>query len=272
MRGLAILLALVLALAASACGGGSEPSAEQAPQDAIVLAASKTNDVGTYKADITASSEISGQAFEMSGTGEFDGENQRGQMSVTASIAGQEIDMEMVYALPDMYVRYPPGLLPGAPAGKPWIKLDLEKLGQETGLDISQLMQLDQTDPSQSLQFLRGVSDVQAVGDEEVRGVPTTHYTGMVDLRRLAEKDAALKDAVEQVIERTGASEIPIEVWIDQDGFVRRMKQSMEGAAGSGTNVNLTTTTEFYDFGTDVSVEEPPADEVVDFSQLMGQS
>lgn len=272
MRGLGVLLALVLALAASACGG-SESTAEQAPHDSIVLAASKTNDAGTYKADITASSEVAGQAIEMSGTGEFDGKEQRGQMSVTASLAGQELDMEMVYLLPIMYVRYPPGLLPGVPAGKPWVKLDLEKLGQEAGLDFSQLMQLDQTDPSQSLQFLRGVSDVQEVGEEDVRGVPTTHYTGTVDLRLLAEKDPSLKDAVEQVMQRTGTSDIPIEVWIDQDGFVRRIKQSMEGAtAGSEMKMNLTTTTELYDFGTDVSVEEPPADQVVDFSQLMGQS
>ncbi|HET6657530.1 MAG TPA: LppX_LprAFG lipoprotein [Gaiellaceae bacterium] len=273
MRSLGILLALVLALAASACGGSSQPAAEQAPQDAIVLAAAKTKDAGTYKADTTASSELAGQTFEMSGTGEFDGENQRGQMTMTTSIAGQDLDMEMVYALPAIYVRYPPGLLPGMPAGKPWVKLDLEKLGREAGLDLNQLMQVGQSDPSQGLQFLSGASDVQSVGQEDVRGVPTTHYKGTVDLQALAEKNPALKDSVDQLIQQSGVTEVPIEVWIDDEGFVRRMKQSLEGAAaGSGVKMDLTTTTELYDFGTDVNVEEPPADQVVDFSELMGQS
>lgn len=272
MRRLWIALVLVLALAASACGG-SEPAVEQAPQDAVVLAASKTRDAGTYKADTTASSEIAGQAVEMHGTGAFDGENQRGQMTMTTSFAGQDLDMEMVYALPAIYVQYPSGLLPGLPAGKPWVKLDLEKLGQQAGFDLNQLMQVGQTDPSQGLQFLRGVSDVQSVGEEDVRGVPTTHYTGTVDLRALAETDPALKDAVDELIQRSGITEVPIEVWIDHDNFVRRMKQTLEGAtAGSGVKMDLTTTTELYDFGTDVNVEEPPANQVVDLQDVLGQS
>jgi hypothetical protein len=271
MRGLGILLALVLAVAASACGG-SEPTAEQVPPDAIVLAASKTNDAGTYKADITGSMDLAGQSVDMSGTGEFDGAKQRGHMSYTMTLNGQDVDMEMVFAYPAIYMRLPPELAP-LPGGKSWVKMDLEKLGQQAGFDFGQVMQAGQSDPSQGLDFLRGATDVQAVGDEDVRGVATTHYTGVVDLRTLAVKDPEPKAQIDRLVEQSGISRVPVEVWIDDDGFVRRMKQTLEGAgAGLGMQLDMTMTTELYDLGTDVSVEEPAPSEVADFGELLGQS
>lgn len=269
MRGLGILLALVLSLAASACGG-SEPTAEQAPQDAIVLAASKTNEAGTYKADIAGTMEVAGQSVDMSGTGAFDNAKKQGQMSYTMTLAGQDIDMDMVFDWPVFYMRFPPALGP-LPGGKSWVEMDFEKVGQEQGIDLGQLMQAGQSDPSQGLDYLRGVSDVQAVGDEDIRGVPTTHYTGVVDLQALGGKDPELKKQLDQLVERSGIESVPVEVWVDDEGFVRRMKQTLEGN-GSGLQMNMTMTTDLYDFGTDVSVEKPPADQVVDVAQLMGQS
>jgi len=269
MRGLGILLALVFALLASACGG-SEPTAEQVPPGAIVLAASKTNEAGTYKADITGAMDIAGQSVDMSGTGEFDGAQQRGHMSYAMSLNGQDWDMEMVFAYPAIYMQFPPELGP-LPGGKTWVKMDLEKLGQQAGFDFDQMMQAGQSDPSQGLDFLRGATDVQAVGDEDVRGVATTHYTGVVDLRSLGTKYPEMKPSIYQLIEQSGISRVPVEVWIDGDGFVRRMKQTL-GGNGSGLQTNMTMTTDLYDFGTDVFVKEPPADDVVDFSELTGQS
>jgi LppX_LprAFG lipoprotein len=270
MRALVLLLA-ALALGSAACG--SESAAGPAPEDAVALAASNTTDAGTYKADVTGSTEIAGQTVDVSGTGEFDGKSRQGHMSLTTSVAGQDIDMELVSVFPLVYIRYPPGLLPGLSAEKPWVKLDLEQLGEQVGLDLGQLVQAGQSDPSQGLQFLRGVSDVESVGEEEVRGVPTTHYTGTVDLRSRSETDPALEDTIEQLIQQTGISEVPVEVWIDEDNFVRRMKQTMEGAtAGPGMTMDMTTTTELYDFGTDITVEEPPAGKVIDLQDLLQPS
>lgn len=269
MRALLALAFLVLALGFTACG--SQTAAEPPPQDALAVAASKTTDAGTYKAEIVSSIEVAGQSMEMTGTGEFDSDAQRGRASYTASLAGQDFDLDAVFAFPDMYMRFPVGLLPGLPGGKSWVKLDLEKLGRQAGFDFGQLMQAGQSDPSQGLQFLRGVTDVKALGDEDVRGVPTTHYTGVVDLESLAKKDPALKGTIDQLVAQTGLTRIPVEVWVDDENFVRRMKQSFEGATfGPGMQLDMTMTTELYDFGSDVNVEVPPPDEVVDLSELMG--
>jgi len=269
MRRLVLALVVLAALAASACGG-SEPTAEQLSPDAVVLAASKTNETGSYNADVSGTMEIAGQSIDMSGTGAFDAAKQRGQMSYSMNLNGVDVDMEMVFAYPVIYMELPPesGQLP---AGKKWIKMDLEKLGQEAGLNLDQMMGAGQTDPSQGLDFLRGVTGVQAVGEEEVRGVSTTHYKGVVDLATLGKEHPEMQSSIDQLVQQSGISRVPVEVWIDDDGFVRRMKQTLEGT-GSGLPMNMTMTTDLFDFGTDVSVKEPPADEVVDFSELTGQS
>ncbi len=269
MRRLILALVVFAALGASACGG-SEPTAEQVSPDAVVLAASKTNETGSYKADVSGTMEVAGQSIDMSGTGAFDAAKQRGQMSYSMNLNGVDVNMEMVFAYPVIYMELPPesGQLP---AGKKWIKMDLEKLGQEAGLNLDQMMGAGQTDPSQGLDFLRGVTGVQAVGEEEVRGVSTTHYKGVVDLATLGKEHPEMQSSIDQLVQQSGISRVPVEVWIDDDGFVRRMTQTLEGS-GSGLPMNMTMTTDLYDFGTDVSVEEPPADEVVDFSELTGQS
>ena len=78
MRRLLLPLVVLLALVASACGG-SEPTAEQVSPDAVVLAASKTNEAGSYKADVSGTMDVAGQSIDMSGTGAFDAAKQRGR-------------------------------------------------------------------------------------------------------------------------------------------------------------------------------------------------
>jgi hypothetical protein len=267
MRALGVLLAVLLALAASACGG-SQPAAEQAPQDAVFLAASKTSDVGTYKADISGTVDAAGQSVELSGTGEFDGKHKRGSMTMTTSVAGQDIDMDVVYAYPVMYMRVPPGLLPGLPAETPWVKIDLDELGKRAGFGSIQLMQSqEQADPSQGLKYLEGVSEVQAVGAEDIRGLPTTHYKGLVDLSDLANKNPELKPSLDKLMEQAGISRVPIEAWIDDDGFVRQIKETFD-TAGATTSMTI----QLYDFGVAVDVSPPPDNETVNLTQLTGQS
>ena len=268
---LALLLLFALALGLSACG--SEESSAPVSEDAVALAANTTGDLGSYKADISSTIEVAGQSLEMEGTGEFDSAAQRGHASYTTTVAGQTLDLEFVYALPAMYIQYPDGLLPGIPEDKTWVKIDMDKLGQQQGLDLGQLMQAGQSDPSQGLQYLRGTTDIETVGDEVVRGVSTTHYKGVVDLQRFAKEDPALEKTFHQLVYETGISRIPVEVWIDEDNLVRRMKQTMEGATvGPGAQIDMTMTTELYDFGTKVDVAEPPADEVTDLEDLLGRS
>jgi hypothetical protein len=129
-------------------------------------------------------------------------------------------------------------------------------------------MQLSGTDPSQSLDLLRAASsDFREVGEEEIRGVQTTHYEGTVDLEKVAEQvpeDA--RESYRRLMEQSGQREIPMEVWIDEDGLTRRVHY--EQTLGDGTTMDLTQ--EYFDFGVEVDVEPPPDEDVLDISDLVG--
>jgi pyruvate-formate lyase-activating enzyme len=91
-------------------------------------------------------------------------------------------------------------------------------------------------------------SETERIGEEDVRGEGTVHY------RLTVECDGAN-------LECEGSA--PVDVWIADDGIVRRI--ALEDDEGN-------VTFEFFDFGADVVIEPPSADEVVDEDALSSGS
>jgi hypothetical protein len=268
-----LLLAALAGLSIAACG-----SEELSPQAAVAEAADKTSDAGSARVSFTGTvAGIPGGPFTMTGEGEFAG--QRGRMTFDMSDFAEGTggafggEMEMVMDRFVIYMKFPPELAAQLPGGRPWLKIDLKQAGKELGIDFEELMQFQQADPTQSLQYLRGASeDFEEIGSEEVRGVETTHYRGTVDLHKVAEQapeDA--RAAFERVIDLVGVDEMPFEVWIDDEGLARRMKYEQPLPAADGSQGRMELTMEMYDFGVEVDVEPPPANEVTDLQELIGQ-
>ncbi|MFI0710958.1 hypothetical protein ACH4SK_09915 [Streptomyces inhibens] len=70
--------------------------------------------------------------------------------------------------------------------------------------------------------------------------------------------------ALEKRLELSGAKNETIDLWIDSDNLLVKKREQMDGKTAYDS-------TAFYsDYGTKVSVEEPPAGETVDFDK-MGQ-
>lgn len=161
---------------------------------------------------------------------------------------------------------------------KEWIKFDLEELGKAQGIDLSQFTQFGQADPSQALQYLRAVSgEVKDEGSEEVRGVSTTHYAARVDLRKFPDvlpedQREAAKKAVDSLIDQLGGrSELPMEVWIDDQGLIRRQRFDFSFEPQGAAKFSFRYDIELYDFGVEVDVEPPPAENTADFTELLSQ-
>ena len=278
-----ILAAAFAAVGLSACGGDGGESATSAPLAAVVQAADKTSAVGSSRAsfEITMTG-LTPEALTMTGEGVFDSSRRQGRMTMDmsefAAGSGQDLgEAEFVYDEFVMYMKFP--LLQQVQPGlKPWVKFDLRDLGKQQGLDIGQLSQLNQNDPSQALQYLRAASgNVQEVGREEVRGVETTHYGMRVDLRKVvsqapAEQREQLRATIDQLIEQSGVETVPTEVWIDDDGLARRMRltyNNMRFAAGQVGDMVMTM--DLYDFGVEVDVKRPPKNQVTDIQKLIDQ-
>jgi hypothetical protein len=282
-----LLLALVTpALLLGACGdddddGGSVDS------DLLANAASATVDRGSSR--IAMSGSISGPGLPgkvpIKADGVVDNAKRVGRLnfdfsSLAESIPeGSGLDQasfkgEMIIDKLVVYMRFP-FLAQLLPSGADWIKIDAEALSEAAGVDLGSFSQLGQTDPSQSLQYLRAVSgDVEEVGTEEVRGVETTHYKATVDLEKVPDvlpedQREAMRKSIDALVKQAGTNEIPVEVWVDEDGLVRRMRQdfSFDAEGGQG-KADFTVDIEMYDFGVEVDVEPPPEEDTVDITKL----
>ena len=191
MRRLLLPLALLLALAASACGGSESSSTEGSPSSApaaqaVADAGQKSSDAGSARASFTANF-TGATSGTMTGEGEFS--NREGHLTLDMSDLGGgafgDGTAELTFSDLVYYMKLPQGAGLPLPPGKEWFKIDLKQLGQTQGLNLEQLTQLSQSDPSQALDFLQGASDdFHEVGTEDVRGEQTTHYAGTIDLEQ----------------------------------------------------------------------------------------
>ncbi|HEX6596041.1 MAG TPA: LppX_LprAFG lipoprotein [Acidimicrobiales bacterium] len=260
------LVAVVALVALAACSSGGDD-----PVDVVRAAPEKTIDAGTARVAINIAVASTGTTGAVTGEGAFDLQEGRGAFSLNLGAFGASFGATTLDAVLEgstIFVRVPPQLAAAA-GNKQWVRIDLSTLSQQTGVDIGSLGQLQSVDPSQALRFLEGaVDDMEEVGEEPVRGEQTTHYRGTVDLRRAsAEVDADARAAVDQAIESLGTSTFPADVWVDDEGRLRKLSFEIartDAGPQSAGRVEL----ELYDFGTDVNAQPPPADQTTDLTSL----
>lgn len=262
----AIALPAVAVLLA-ACGGS-----DTLTLDPVAEAAAKTQAEGSAEVAMTMSTQVTGkEGFTMDGegTGVFNNDDGSGRMEFTLRGDGVEAKFDFIYVAPAMYMRSPL-FASELPDGKTWMKVDLVRAGKELGLDFEAMTNYRPTDTLSSLQSTTG--DVSEIGTETVRGVETTHYRATIDLEKAAaEGPKELRDTMSRVAELTGISQIPVEVWIDDEGLVRRYSQTWnqklpQGAGRMQTEITM----DLFGFGPRVQVDAPPADDVVDATELAG--
>lgn len=145
-------------------------------------------------------------------------------------------------------------------AGKKWLRLNPSDFGGDT--------QIGQSNPSAGLDALRGATDVKKVGRATVRGTSTTRYRAQLDLdQAVAKAPDDQRTEVTSTVQALGSGTVPADVWVDGKGRVRRIRL-LVGSTSAGNRGSVIF--EYFDLGSEVSVEEPPASEVVDFADILG--
>lgn len=277
---LACLASVVAAsvLVALGCGGGGVLAV-----DPVAAAATKTKQAGSFRMSYSATVSIPNgplKSFELSGAGAFDAETGSGTMRFNARLPadaeralGGPLRGEMIFDTADGVVAYMrfPLLARELPRGKSWLKLDLQKLGKEQGLDFQTLLQAGQGNLTQMFDLL-AEGEAEELGYDTVRGVATTRYRLEIDLSdAVAGVPAPERTRLKRMIELLGVETLPAEVWIDERGFFRRLRMEwVLRDPDTGQGMTMTMTQELYDFGVRVDVEPPPASKVVDAAALDG--
>ena len=221
--------ALLLAVAATIVFLVGCGAAENDPNLAAAAAA-KTEALGSGRFDVTGTLEDGGDVASLSCTGSADYDRKRVHVRCDYEPAGM---FEAIAIGHDVYMRGEASFGPGTE--DKWEK-DTEDVGEDT--------ELSNLSPQHLLSLLREASsETRRVGEEEVRGDATVRYRLTVDC------DTAELDC-------EGSS--PVDVWIAEDGVVRRI--AIDDDDGE-------VTFEFFDFGADVDIEAPPADQILDPDQ-----
>jgi hypothetical protein len=254
MRALVAVGLPVLVLAGCGSGGGGSASS-----DAIVQAAAKTARAGSMKADFT----LSGGGARGEGSGVFNtGADRSGRLTMKLRVNNHPSTLETIVTNNVLYIRSRVFAQAGITGGLQWVKLDLGQLAQQRGLDLSSLVNASPT-PATGLGYLRGTKDVKKIGGESVNGLDTTHYQANVDLEQAAEKsDGSTRKSIKRVIELGGVKKLPIDVWIDDQGYLRKIAWAEHTSRNTAANVTMA----LHDFGAPVIIK-PPTGNVLDLMQ-----
>ncbi|HEY8534244.1 MAG TPA: hypothetical protein VIL44_10325 [Micromonospora sp.] len=199
-----------------------------------------TNDISSLSATMTgtiAGSPITARMVINTGT------PARVEMTITQNGAEQIIRIIGDVA----YVQ-----APGSRGGKSWIKMDMSSVNES-----NPFAQYESLDPRSQVRMLLDKSkDVTVVGQEEVDGVPTVHYSVVVSPSDfLSNTDEKQRAALERELTAQGLNEITIHLWVDEE-YRPRKSQTVIGKD------EITVT--YSDYGTAPEVAEPPASEVTD--------
>ncbi|HEX8205285.1 MAG TPA: LppX_LprAFG lipoprotein [Solirubrobacteraceae bacterium] len=249
-------IAAVLATAALAVVPLAGCGEDDINPDALANAAEATRKQGGVHMTMNGTVEAQGQKIPMKMEGDAD--LAKLAMHAKTQAGGGIPEIEMVMLGTTMYMKMPG--LEQAFDGAEWIKMDLQKVGEEMGVDFAQLMQMGQSSPAEQLKYLKAMSDLEELGTETIDGVETTHYKGVVDLRKYpdtlpeGEREQARRN-VDKLIELAGTSTTPTEVWIDEDSLVRRQKMTMSQKKPVETKTEMDV--RYTDFGKDVDIQAP---------------
>jgi hypothetical protein len=253
MRRSALLIASVAF--AAGCGTAGETPAGSTPQEAVIQAAEKTASTGgRFSFTGTGTGTDRGDA---TAEGVFDGERSSATMTVPPNAEDEGTTSRFVVDRHTFYIGLPEEATDEElMEGKEWIRLDPGS-AQE---DDDPALVFEQLTPTGALAFLAGAqADFQEVEQESVRGADTTRYHGTISVAEVVASagDAETRKLYERMAKDAPAS-LAVDVWIDADGFVRRIAyDALEVGAET-----IAMTLELYDLGSDVEVDVPSSDEV----------
>jgi hypothetical protein len=274
----------ILATALVACGGssGGKPGGSGTAgtsvlqgDPAAVVSAAADRTAAAKNADVSLTGDLAaqGQTIPVNGTGSIDFADQSFLLDLTIPGFGA---IEERYVGEIIYVKVPTQEAAQF-GGKAWLKVDPSTFGTSSQNPFGSL---DSSNPTQILNTLQGAGTVTKVGDEDVRGVHTVHYRADVDIAKAADKQGLTPEKKQQLQQELGGqTTVPEDVWLDDQGLVRRLAIDVTATPKAGTStgaapgpIKTKVQMEFFDYGRATSaISAPPADQVTDLGQILGQ-
>lgn len=230
---------------------GTSPAAviTQAGQKTIETGSARFTATGTTKG-VNNNTGKTEQATKYSMEGSYDFENHAIEAKMNGAIFGEQGDVEIISVDGLAYMKMP------SLGSDKWLKTPLPP---SSGGSFS--------DPTKTFDELRQLANLREVGPDTVDGVQATKYSGTTKDIKEALASAGVPVSEGDAGKITGKSKTS--VWIDDDGHIIKLTNETKAEA-AGVEVESSTSVSFYDLGSDVDIQAPPADQVSDLSDLSG--
>lgn len=267
MRRLRVVPAAAVAVLVmvTGCGGSGSVVDASSPAAAMQRVADKVSaDSGSFTVEAT------GDGTAMHGTGSYRGGADPAMRITLGDASGEDAQpgtMEQILVDGVMYMRFTGPDIAMPAADDKWMKLPLGDLGSGLGELLSGSAMAD---PREQLELLLSAGEVREVGTETIDGVDTTHYAGDLTTDELADSEMSkpFRDLLREDLQHTGGDRpMELDLWVDAEDRPRRLVMAMPDSGAEEMTVRV----DFRDFGKDVQVEAPPAEEVFDFSEFLSE-
>ncbi|TQN33057.1 hypothetical protein FHX37_3051 [Haloactinospora alba] len=237
-------------IAVFASGCGLVPGLGQTPVEIVSNMAEQTAEVDSYTATMS---------FSEGGVGDMEMEyTAEPEPTIKMLTEYQGTESTMLMRGDEMLMEAGSGMGEMAPSSGPeWLRV-----GESDGLGSE--MDLEAQNPAAEVEMMLAAEDVTEEGSETVEGTETTKYSGSYTVEEaLAElEEGDLKDASKQYYEENNIDSIDFEVWIDDDGFPRKVNST----DGSSFDTSMT----FDEFNQGVEIDYPSEDEIGSMEDMMG--
>ena len=206
-------------------------------------------EAGSYRFDMTMN--VDGE--EISGAGEARIGSSQADTAAAMTMASPDGsgDIEVRVLGTKVYVS---AAMMGLPGDDQWLVIDPEgddPFSQMLGEMMGDM--LAGTDLQSQFAEYSDVIEVEEVGSDTIDGVDVTEYAVTTDV----EAALAMMGMEDQLPEDVPVDEVTYSLFVDDDALTRLLRTDL---AEQGTMEMR-----FFDYGEDVTVEEPPADQVTDF-------
>jgi predicted small lipoprotein YifL len=276
------LAALALVPLVAGCG------ADDLGPEAVAEAAQQTREARTARVEMTVRASGFGVPIPLTVRGEGTSALDRAAMDLELdlapllSLAGvqAEGDTRLVVLGKDVYVKPPRVQDLTLPEDAEWVGLDLARTLGAMGVDAEGFAALVNADPGAQLDALTSAKGMEEVGEEEIDGVATTHFRGEVAVRDLIaalppDRRREAQEAYDDLLRAAPGGDQPqaIDVWVDEDRNVRRMRQQVRAPAQEGVPAGRADVTiDYSDFGTPLTAKAPPEGDTWDATDEVAEA
>ena len=236
------------------------------PASVVLAALTKASSDNSVTVNGTVTGGTSGITTKMQGVEEFQPLKSSLTIDTSGGTAGG-MTLSAIFDGSNYFIKSP--TLSALGGGKTWLELNLGSLGTGSGNPLASLTgSLKTQSPTDQMSALLGSGDLTSVGTETVDGVQATHYSGTLTAAQataLAAGNgltAAQVAQIKSLFTSSGIQTEKMDVWVGPDSLPVRVVSTIDSSSLGTT----TSTFDFTNWGAPVTITDPPADQVGQFS------